>query len=74
MAAVDYYFLEESGARFKVSLPFKPYFYILPEEGAHQEIAAFLSKKYAGILAGVEPVSKEDLDLVGARGARRGVA
>ncbi|XP_043195220.1 DNA polymerase epsilon catalytic subunit A-like [Amphibalanus amphitrite] len=63
VAAVDYYFLEESGARFKVSLPFKPYFYILPEEGTHQEIAAFLSKKYAGVLAAVEPVSKEDLDL-----------
>ncbi|XP_037072699.1 DNA polymerase epsilon catalytic subunit A-like [Pollicipes pollicipes] len=63
VGAVDYYFLQENGGRFKVSLPFKPYFYILPEEGTHEEIVAFLSKKYAGIVVGIEPVSKEDLDL-----------
>ena len=28
VAAVDYYFIQEDGARFKVSLPFQPYFYI----------------------------------------------
>jgi DNA polymerase epsilon subunit 1 len=29
IAAVDYYFIQMDGARFKVSLPFKPYFYVL---------------------------------------------
>ena len=28
IAAVDYYFIQMDGARFKVSLPFKPYFYV----------------------------------------------
>lgn len=27
IAAVDYYFIQEDATRFKVSLPFKPYFY-----------------------------------------------
>ena len=28
VAAVDYYFVQEDGARFKVTLPFKPYMYL----------------------------------------------
>ena len=27
-SAVDYYFMQENGARFKVALPYWPYFYI----------------------------------------------
>ncbi len=29
IGAIDYYFIKEDGARFKVALPYKPYFYIL---------------------------------------------
>ena len=28
VAAVDYYFIQEDGSRFKVTLPFKPYMYL----------------------------------------------
>ena len=28
MSAVDFYFVEEDGERFKATLPFQPYFYI----------------------------------------------
>ena len=28
MSAVDFYFIEEDGKRFKATLPFEPYFYI----------------------------------------------
>lgn len=56
--------MQEDGSRFKASLPFKPYFYILPKKECIQEVSSFLSKKYAGIIASIEQCSKEDLDLV----------
>ncbi|GAA6066537.1 DNA polymerase epsilon catalytic subunit A, partial [Tachysurus ichikawai] len=28
ISAVDYYFIQEDGSKFKVALPYKPYFYI----------------------------------------------
>lgn len=64
ISAVDYFFVQEDGSRFKASLPFKPYFYILPRKECIQEVSSFLCKKYAGIIASVENCAKEDLDLV----------
>lgn len=64
ISAVDYYFVQEDGSRFKASLPFKPYFYILPRKECIQEVISFLSKKFAGVLSSVEKCVKEDLDLV----------
>jgi len=61
---VDYYFIQEDGSRFKVSYPYKPYFYILTRKECIQEVSAFLTKKFSGSLAKVEVVTKEDLDLV----------
>ncbi|CAG9856188.1 unnamed protein product [Phyllotreta striolata] len=62
-AAVDYYFMEEDGTRFKVSYPFMPYFYVLTQRELLQEVVEFLSKKYTGTIARVEIIVKEDLDL-----------
>ncbi|XP_057662319.1 DNA polymerase epsilon catalytic subunit 1 [Diorhabda carinulata] len=62
-AAVDYYFMEEDGTRFKVAYPFMPYFYVLTHKELLQEVIEFLSKKYSGTIAKVEIVAKEDLDL-----------
>lgn len=64
ISAVDYYFVQEDGTRFKASLPYKPYFYILPRKECLQDVASFLSKKYAGVISSVETSTKEDLDLV----------
>lgn len=61
---MDYYFIEEDATRFKVSLPYSPYFYILCRKGTLVEVSTFLSKKYVGILMKIETVYKEDLDLV----------
>lgn len=61
---MDYYFIEEDATRFKVSLPFSPYFYILCRKDTFEEVSTFLSKKYTGILTKIETVYKEDLDLV----------
>ncbi|KAL8598378.1 hypothetical protein ACOMHN_032655 [Nucella lapillus] len=63
VSAVDYYFLEEDGGRFKVTLPFKPYFYIATKKDSQREVASFLTRKFSGKMASVETVEKEDLDL-----------
>ncbi|XP_030759546.1 DNA polymerase epsilon catalytic subunit A [Sitophilus oryzae] len=62
-AAVDYYFMEEDGTRFKVSCPFMPYFYVLTKRELIQEVTQYLSKKYSGVFGKIETVAKEDLDL-----------
>lgn len=63
ISAVDYYFVQEDGSRFKASLAFKPYFYILPKKECMQEVSSFLGKKYAGLIE-ITASAKEDLDLV----------
>ncbi|XP_011498886.1 PREDICTED: DNA polymerase epsilon catalytic subunit A, partial [Ceratosolen solmsi marchali] len=63
VTGVDYYFLEEDGTRFKISLPYYPYFYILCQDGTNQEVITFLQKKYSGILLKADIVTKDDLDL-----------
>ncbi|XP_053510024.1 DNA polymerase epsilon catalytic subunit A [Ictalurus furcatus] len=63
ISAVDYYFIQEDGNRFKVALPYKPYFYIATKQNCEREVVSFLSKKYQGKIAKLETVPKEDLDL-----------
>ncbi|XP_054248557.1 DNA polymerase epsilon catalytic subunit A [Indicator indicator] len=63
VSAVDYYFIQEDGSRFKVALPYKPYFYIATQKGCEQEVSSFLSKKFQGKIAKLETIPKEDLDL-----------
>jgi len=63
LAAVDYYFIQEDGSRFKVSLPFQPYLYLLVAKENIQEVTAFLSKKYGQYITSISQVYKEDLDL-----------
>ncbi|XP_011882583.1 PREDICTED: DNA polymerase epsilon catalytic subunit A [Vollenhovia emeryi] len=63
LSGVDYYFIEEDATRFKVSLPYSPYFYVLCRKDTFEEVSTFLSKKYAGTLTKIETVYKEDLDL-----------
>lgn len=64
VSAVDYYFIEEYGQRFKVSLVYRPYFFILTRKGCTKEVSIFLAKKYAGVIVSLDEVAKEDLDLV----------
>lgn len=63
ISAVDYYLIEEDGTRFKVTLPFRPYFYVRAVSGSEQEVCQYLSKKFANRVAKAEVVQKEDLDL-----------
>ena len=53
LAAVDYYFIQEDGKRFKVFVPFLPYFYVkCKSDEVIQETSAFLSKKFGGLIRG----------------------
>nr|XP_028564984.1 DNA polymerase epsilon catalytic subunit A [Podarcis muralis] len=63
VSAVDYYFIQEDGSRFKVALPYRPYFYIATQKGCDREVSSFLSKKFQGKIAKLDTVPKEDLDL-----------
>uniref|UniRef100_A0A674IGW1 DNA polymerase epsilon catalytic subunit n=1 Tax=Terrapene triunguis TaxID=2587831 RepID=A0A674IGW1_9SAUR len=55
VSCVDYYFIQEDGSRFKVTL--------VSVQGCEREVSSFLSKKYQGKIAKLETVPKEDLDL-----------
>ncbi|ESO90687.1 hypothetical protein LOTGIDRAFT_217825 [Lottia gigantea] len=63
ISAVDYYFLQEDGGRFKATLPFKPYFYVITKKDCEREVASFLTRKFSGKISAIESVTKEDLDL-----------
>ncbi|CAG0912824.1 unnamed protein product [Notodromas monacha] len=63
VSAVDYYFIQDDGSRFKVSLPYRPYFFVVPREGTAPDVLAYLNKRFSGIFAGTEMIQKEDLDL-----------
>jgi len=63
LAAVDYYFIQEDGTRFKVSLPYRPYLYLHIKQEQVEAVMAFISKKYGQYVTGMAKVQKEDLDL-----------
>ena len=64
VSVLDLYFVQDDGYKYKTSHAFKPYFYILVKRETEQEVAQFLLKKYVGLIASVEVISKDDLDLV----------
>ncbi|XP_060805157.1 DNA polymerase epsilon catalytic subunit 1 [Amyelois transitella] len=64
VAAMDYYFIEMDGTRFKVSLMFQPYFLIMARLECEQEVIQYLSKKFAGTIHKIDVIEKEDLDLL----------
>uniref|UniRef100_A0AAR2JA37 DNA polymerase epsilon catalytic subunit n=1 Tax=Pygocentrus nattereri TaxID=42514 RepID=A0AAR2JA37_PYGNA len=67
ISAVDYYFIQEDGNRFKVRTkvcePAFCAFYFSTTTGNTREVISFLSKKFQGKVAKLEIVPKEDLDL-----------
>lgn len=65
VSAVDFYFLQSDGSKFKVSRAYLPYFFVSVggDRGAEAEVATFLNRKYAGRIAKIEDVEKEDLDM-----------
>ncbi|CAL8098256.1 unnamed protein product [Calicophoron daubneyi] len=65
VSAVDFYFIREDGSRFKVTRSYLPYFYVSVRGGApaERDATTYLLRRFAGRLAGVETVEKNDLSL-----------
>ncbi|XP_053674267.1 DNA polymerase epsilon catalytic subunit 1 [Anopheles nili] len=63
VAALDMYFLQMDGSRYKTTVIYAPYLLLITRDGHSLEVAKFLSKKYSGQLLSVEHIQKEDLDL-----------
>ncbi|VDL61470.1 unnamed protein product [Hymenolepis diminuta] len=65
VSAVDFYFIQSDGRRFKVSRPYLPYFFV-SVDGDHDvesEVTTFLIREFSGRIVKIEAVEKEDLDM-----------
>ncbi|KAE8270465.1 hypothetical protein A4X09_0g1860 [Tilletia walkeri] len=66
-SAVDFYFIDDIGSSFKVTLPFQPYFLIGCRPGTETFVEEWLRRKYGAetinALATVERVRKTDLSM-----------
>ncbi|KHJ41058.1 b, exonuclease domain protein, DNA polymerase family [Trichuris suis] len=63
VSAVEYYFIEGSGGKFKLLRIFKPYFYIAVQSEYIDEFASSVSKIFSGLVESSEVVWKNDLEL-----------
>lgn len=63
LAAVDYYFIQDDGGSFKVSIPYEPYFYLTCRGGTESIVEEWLLKRYEGIIIRIEREKKWDLSL-----------
>lgn len=61
VAAVDFYFLQSDGKRFKVAFPYKPYLYLGVVPETEFVVSSYLTRKYDSIT--VQHIEKDDLDL-----------
>lgn len=63
VAALDLFFIQMDGSRFKASVVYEPYFLVLPQPEQPLEVARYLQKKYTSQLTRIEHIKKEDLDI-----------
>lgn len=63
VSALDLFFLQADGSRFKATLISYPYFLIRPQKEYIHEVTNYLQKKYGEHITSVEVVTKEDLDM-----------
>lgn len=62
-AAVDFYFLEDTGRSFKATIPYEPYFYIASRINHEAEVEEFLRRKFETQIRGLSRSVKEDLKM-----------
>lgn len=64
---MDYCFLTPDGKRFRVALPYRPYFYVATREDGDREMreaSAAIQRRFGNRVVAIEPVKKNDLDAV----------
>ncbi|OMJ24716.1 DNA polymerase epsilon catalytic subunit A, partial [Smittium culicis] len=62
-SAVDYYFLDEEGSKFKSTMIFKPYIIVAIKDGTESEVEEYLKRKFEGVIVDAQIIDKEDLDM-----------
>lgn len=63
VSALDLFFLQADGSRFKATLVCPPYLLIRPRKEFIHEVTNYLQKKYGEHLSALDVVTKEDLDM-----------
>ncbi|CAO3684825.1 unnamed protein product [Umbelopsis vinacea] len=60
-AAVDYYFIADSGETVKTTLLYDPYFYIGCKPGTETEVEEYLRRRFENVIEKISRVRREDL-------------
>eukprot|EP00897_Mesotaenium_endlicherianum_P006205 jgi/Mesen1/5612/ME000282S04761 len=63
--------MSTDGSMFKSQVKFQPYFYIATKGKVELEVDAYLRRKYEGLIANIQIVEKEDLDMKNHLSGRR---
>ncbi|XP_055847285.1 DNA polymerase epsilon catalytic subunit 1 isoform X2 [Episyrphus balteatus] len=63
VSALDLFFIEMDGTRYKYTVAYMPYFLICVEQEHSNEVTQFLKTKFGADIANIEQLHKEDLDL-----------
>ena len=63
-AALDFYFIDESGSTFKATVEFEPYFLIAVKKGHESEVEEWVKRVAGdGAVRGIRRIEKEDLKM-----------
>lgn len=72
-SAIDLFFLEQDGKKFKTTIMYNPYFYVAVQDPYYKDVSVLLERKFEGIVASIEIVRKEDLDMPNHLSGKQGV-
>ncbi|OUC43799.1 hypothetical protein D917_09513 [Trichinella nativa] len=61
-SAMEYYFLQTDGTKFKLLYSYRPYFFVSVREGSEADFVIMVTKLFAGLVDSAEIVEKNDLD------------
>jgi DNA polymerase epsilon subunit 1 len=70
-SAMELFLLEQDGSTFKATVVHEPYFFVSCTPKWLREVRASLERKFEGLLAAVDAVEKEDLDMANHLSGRR---
>ncbi|KAL3319162.1 hypothetical protein Ciccas_002174 [Cichlidogyrus casuarinus] len=64
VSALNLYFIEQDGSRFRATIPYLPYFLLQVngDSAAERDVTTYLTRKYSSQIAKVEQIFKDDLD------------
>jgi DNA polymerase epsilon subunit 1 len=63
-AAINLYFLEEDGQRFKCTVLYSPYLFVCCKNNTEADVEDYLRKEFDQTILKMSRMQKEDLDMV----------